>query len=251
MRLDGDRRGYVIAIADTTVEALERAEAAARLLEVEVDVSCASTSTHYRELLEAAQAGGYRFAFFEGDAAARRPAPAPRRRPLARRGARGWPSSRRRRARSATYFLMTGSVFYNLDSREGERAIARLRELGHRVGLHAVYPRVDLDERFDPVLAWHNPDPEYMRAPVDGAINVMEPPWFDPETYRSDSNQHWRSGCPHEELRAGAFAWLQLLTHPEIWVYPGATMGETMRAMLEEEKERRLDQLAADRIDLS
>ncbi len=151
----------------------------------------------------------------------------------------------------ATYFLMTGSVFYNLSSHEGERAIARLRELGHRVGLHAVYPRIDLDERFDPVLAWHNPDPEYMRAPVEGAINVMESPWFDPETYRSDSNQHWRSGCPHEELRAGAFPWLQLLTHPEIWVYPGTPMGETMRAMLEAEKERRLDQLAADRIDLS
>ena len=101
------------------------------------------------------------------------------------------------------------------------------------------------------MLAWHNPDPEYMRAPVDGAINVMEAPWFDPATYRSDSNQHWRSGCPHEELRAGAFPWLQLLTHPEIWVYPGATMGETMRAMLEAERERRLEQLAADRIDLS
>ena len=38
----------------------------------------------------------------------------------------------------ATYFLMTGSVFYNLASHEGERAIARLRELGHRVGHHAV-----------------------------------------------------------------------------------------------------------------
>jgi biotin carboxylase len=37
VRLDGDRRGYVIAVADTSVEALEHAEAAARLLEVEVD----------------------------------------------------------------------------------------------------------------------------------------------------------------------------------------------------------------------
>ena len=37
VRLDGDRRGYVIAVADTSVEALERAEAAARLLEVEVE----------------------------------------------------------------------------------------------------------------------------------------------------------------------------------------------------------------------
>ena len=37
VRLDGDRRGYVIAIADTNLQALERAEAAARLLDVEVE----------------------------------------------------------------------------------------------------------------------------------------------------------------------------------------------------------------------
>jgi biotin carboxylase len=36
VRLDGDRRGYVIATASTSVEALARAEAAAKLLEVEV-----------------------------------------------------------------------------------------------------------------------------------------------------------------------------------------------------------------------
>jgi biotin carboxylase len=37
VRLDGDRRGYVIAVADTNVEALERAEAAARLVDVIVE----------------------------------------------------------------------------------------------------------------------------------------------------------------------------------------------------------------------
>lgn len=37
VRVDGDRRGYVIATADTNFEALERAEAAARLLDVEVE----------------------------------------------------------------------------------------------------------------------------------------------------------------------------------------------------------------------
>ncbi len=36
VRLDGDRRGYVIATGDTNFEALERAEAAARLVDVEV-----------------------------------------------------------------------------------------------------------------------------------------------------------------------------------------------------------------------
>jgi hypothetical protein len=36
VRLDGDRRGYVIATAPTSIEALHRAEHAAGLLEVEV-----------------------------------------------------------------------------------------------------------------------------------------------------------------------------------------------------------------------
>jgi biotin carboxylase len=37
VRLDGDRRGYVIAVADTNMEALDRAEAAARLVDVDVE----------------------------------------------------------------------------------------------------------------------------------------------------------------------------------------------------------------------
>ena len=81
-------------------------------------------------------------------------------------------------------------------------------------------------------------------------VNVMSPPWFDPAHYRSDSNQHWRSGDPTEALAAGEFEWLQLLTHPEIWVYEGSTMRETMLSLLAAERERRLEQLRADRIDL-
>ena len=213
-------------------------------------MSCAFDLTHYRELLDAAKAGGYRFAFFEGepdegDLILRHDVD------LSLNAALRLGELEADAGAQATYFLMTASVFYNLASHEGERALERLRELGHRVGLHAVYPHIDLDDRFDAVLAWHNPDPEFMRAPVEGGINVMEAPWFDPATYRSDSNQHWRSGCPHEELREGAFPWLQLLTHPEIWVYPGERMGETMRALLDAERELDLERLAADRIDLS
>jgi len=39
VRLDDDRRGFVIAVADTNLQALERAEAAARLVDVEVDAA--------------------------------------------------------------------------------------------------------------------------------------------------------------------------------------------------------------------
>lgn len=213
-------------------------------------MSCAFTLDHYRELLAAARVGGYRFATFEappgrGDLILRHDVD------LSLDAALRMAELEAEEGATATYFLMTESVFYNLASPEGVSAVARLRELGHRVGLHAVYPNAALDERFDPVVAWHNPDPEYMTAPVPGAVNVMQDGWFDPPTYRSDSNQRWRFGCPHEVLRAGAFPWLQLLTHPEIWVYPGSTMGQTMRAMLDAERQRRLEQLAEDRIDLT
>jgi hypothetical protein len=152
---------------------------------------------------------------------------------------------------SATYFLMTRSTFYNLASQDGEATLERLRELGHRVGLHAVHPHVDFDDRFDPVLAWHNPDPDFVNEPIEGLVNVMSTPWFDREHYRSDSNQHWRSGDPTDALAAGEFDWLQLLTHPEIWAFEGVTMRETMETMLVAEREARVQQLADDRIDLS
>jgi hypothetical protein len=213
-------------------------------------MTCAFDLTHYRELLDAARTGGYRFAHFDepprrGDLMLRHDVD------LSLDAALRMAQLEAEAGATATYFLMTESVFYNLASSEGVAAIGTLRGLGHRVGLHAVYPNAILDERFDPVVAWHNPDPEYMTRPVDGAVNVMQEGFFDPPTYRSDSNQRWRSGCPHSELRAGGFPWLQLLVHPEIWAYPGSTMGATMRAMLDAERERRLVQLADDRIDLT
>ena len=211
---------------------------------------CAFDLAHYRKLLDSARAGGYRFAFFDreptaGDLLLRHDVD------LSLDAALKLAELEAEAGAAATYFLMTRSVFYNLASPEGERVVSRLRELGHRVGLHAVHPRLDLGDRFDPVVAWHNPDPEFMREPLDGAVNVMQAPYFDRDHYRSDSNQHWRSGCPHEDLAAGRFEWLQLLTHPEIWVYSGRTMRETMTSMLDAERERDLERLADDRIDLS
>jgi hypothetical protein len=213
-------------------------------------MTCAFDLAHYGELLDAARDGGYRFAFFDheprqGDVLLRHDVD------MSLDAALTMAELEAERGVAATYFLMTRSDFYNLDARSGVAALARLRELGHRVGLHGVYPDATLDDRFDPVVAWHTPDPEYMSAPVDGAVNVMQPGYFDPARYRSDSNQHWRSGCPHDELAADAFDWLQLLVHPEIWVYDGATMRDTMVSQLAAERELRWRQMAENRIDLS
>jgi hypothetical protein len=213
-------------------------------------VSCTFDLTHYAEILEAAKAGGYTFTTFgeppaRGDLFLRHDVD------LSLDAAVRMAELEAGHDVRTTYLLMEESIFYNLASSEGIAAITRLRELGHAVGLHAVHPNAELDERLDPVVSWHNPQAEYMSRTIPGAVNVYAEPYFDPSTYRSDSNQHWRAGCPHEELRGGGFPWLQILVHPEIWVYEGATMGLTMRAMLNAEKARRLEQLAADGIDLS
>lgn len=213
-------------------------------------MSCDFSLAHYRELLEAAKAGGYRPAGFDrppeaGDLILRHDVD------LSLEAAVGLAKVEVEAGVWSTWFLMTRSVFYNLDSSAGERAMGRLRELGGRIAHHAVWPNVDLDERFEPVVAWHNPDPAYMTAPIAGATNVMVAPWFDPDRYRSDSNQHWRHGCPHEQLAGGEFEWLQLLTHPEIWFYDGATMRESMETFLDADRSARLEHLRSDRIDLS
>jgi hypothetical protein len=212
-------------------------------------MSCGFDLVHYRALLDAAKTGGYEWASFDGlpragDVFLRHDVD------LSLEAALELARIEHELGVRATYFLMRESVFYNLDSHVGVHAQRQLRQWGHAVGLHAVYPRAELDGRFDDVIAWHNPDSQYVHEPVVGAVNVMESPYFTQGLYRSDSNRHWREGCPHDELAAGSFEWLQLLIHPEIWVYDGETMGETMRSMLEAKRGEWLEHLADDRIDL-
>jgi hypothetical protein len=95
-------------------------------------MSCDFSLAHYRELLQAAKAGGYRFAGFDrapepGDLILRHDVD------LSLASALAVAEVEADEGAWSTWFLMTRSVFYNLASKEGEQAIARLRELGHRV----------------------------------------------------------------------------------------------------------------------
>ena len=152
----------------------------------------------------------------------------------------------------STWFLMTRSVFYNLDSSEGERAIARLRELGGRIAHHAVWPHVDLDDRFEPVVAWHNPDPAvHDRADRrrderdDGAVVRPRPLPLRLEPALAARLPARRARA--RRVRVAAAARRTRRSGPTT----GATMGETMRSFLDADRAARLEHLRADRIDLA
>src|SRR5438552_1530033 len=84
-------------------------------------MSCGFSLEHYRELLAAAERGGYRFAHFDG-------APEPGSLYLRHdvdldlEAALHMSALERELGIGSTYFLMTTSVFYNLASPEGRRA---------------------------------------------------------------------------------------------------------------------------------
>ncbi len=115
-------------------------------------MSCCFDLEHYRALIDAARRGGYRFAGFDGE-------------PLAGdlylrhdvdldlEAALRMSELERELGVHATYFVMTTSVFYNLDSTVGREALTRLREDGHAVGLHSHWPDLRLDDRFDPLVS--------------------------------------------------------------------------------------------------
>jgi hypothetical protein len=199
-------------------------------------MSCSLDLAHFAELLATARATGYDWASFDrhprpGDLFLRHDIR------LSLEAALETARLEHEAGARATYFLMTESPFYNLDSHVGRYAQRQLRQWGHAVGLHAVHPRAELDGRFDKVVSWHNPEPPYAAEPVFGAVNVAEDPYG--EHVLSDDG-----GCPHERLASGELEWCQLLLHPARWVY-GST-----EELLDAKREQWRDYLDADGLEL-
>ena len=169
-----------------------------------------STSTHYARAAGRRAAGGYRFAQFDQLPSAATFSP-PRRRPVARRSV-ALAELEAEAEVSATYFLMTESIFYNLASPRARPHSRGSRARSPRGPPRRLSERL-LDERFDPVVAWHNPEPEYMAAPISGAVNACRsgtstrPPTAPTRTSAGDTAARARNCAP-------AFPWLQLLDPP-------------------------------------
>ena len=214
-------------------------------------VSCAFDLAHYRELLDAAAAGGYRFATFEaepqpGDLLLRHDVD------LSLEAALELARLEHERGARATYFLMTESVFYNLDSAPGRddapraaqprprgrppRGVsARLARRPLRRGGRVAQPRSRVRARAGERLRQR-----------DAAAVVHEgqvPLRLEPALARGLPAR----GAARRRVRVAAAA----RRIPRSGSTRAARCGETMHAMLDAKQREWLEHLANDRIDLS
>ena len=131
-------------------------------------MTCDFSLAHYRELLEAAKAGGYRFAGFDrapepGDLILRHDVD------LSLEAALALAEVEAEAGAWSTWFLMTRSVFYNLASAEGDagdRAPARARRTASAITRSG---RTSTSTTASTPRRLAQPRPEYMTRAVDGA----------------------------------------------------------------------------------
>lgn len=151
------------------------------------------------------------------------------------------------------FFFQLNAETYSFFVPETLDIIARLRAMGHCVGLHIDELLIGADEQaiadtfawvngriapMDRAVSFHRPSPEVLGRRYDAFVNAYDDRVFDAESYLSDSR---RSLAFHDTL----MRWLeegrprlQLLLHPEWWCEVDS-MGEFWQRL----SERRTDQL--------
>jgi hypothetical protein len=158
----------------------------------------------------------------------------------------------------ATYFVNPRSAFYNLLEPEISNLVARIRDLGHEIGLHfdagaytapkwkqpeleraLARERALLENILDfPIccVSWHNPDLsnllDFDAEEIAGLVNAYGARLRRDYDYCSDSNGYWRFRSMADVIADGRPR-LHLLTHPEWWMpEPMAPSARIDRAIL-------------------
>ena len=142
----------------------------------------------------------------------------------------------------STYFVLLSGLFYNVMAPKGRRALRRIAQLGHEIGLHfdtSAYPEDSAGARANfaaerdllaaaagvPVrsASQHNPsdkDPLDLNGLVD--LDAYAPQLMARYRYVSDSCMRWRAETPLDLLETGVDVYF--LTHPIWWTTPGQSL---------------------------
>ena len=154
----------------------------------------------------------------------------------------------------ATYYVLLRSANYNPAERRTVHMLHEISEMGHDIGLHFSlidHPAAERPHdlaaliRDDAALlsrclgytirtfSFHNPgDRGQFSIHVDGLTNAYADQFFRDAHYLSDSNVHWRNGCPCDVLGSSSREVIQILTHPSAFAECFSTDGEVLTHFL-------------------
>ncbi len=170
----------------------------------------------------------------------------------------------------ATYFVLVGSVFYNPFSPASRRAMARILDAGHEIGLHfdetrcaagaPLWEAVAEEKRLletaagTPVrcVSMHRPSAETLRADLrfDGLVNSYSQEYFKDWKHLSDSRMCWREDVI-AAVTSGQYPRLHILTHPFWYADQPETTKVKLNRFLARAADERHDLLAENLTDLS
>lgn len=140
---------------------------------------------------------------------------------------------------SAHYYIMVDSPYYHDDG-----LLWKLRDMGHRVGLHVEAPTVmTLTDKINAVEMYkfdgftlHKPHVPIMGGPLRYSCSGLRNDNLCPDGYVSDAR-----GIMPEIPSKGV-----LNLHPEWWVYPGNSPKEKLEYYFNQQKEKCLKEILPD-----
>jgi len=135
----------------------------------------------------------------------------------------------------STYFILLTTELYNVASKSGRKAVERILDCGHDIGLHfdeTLYPDANSEmlarnvkKEADTLaqlcgceietISMHRPSSRMLEGSfqVPGLINVYGKTFFKDYKYMSDSRRNWREPVL-ERISSGEYQRLHILTHP-------------------------------------
>lgn len=182
---------------------------------------------------------------------------------------------------ASTYFFQLTNNAYNALSGVNVRRILRIRELGHRIGLHFhLQNMIDIDEIARRVayecrllsdalgfavdrFSYHRPSPLVLEHPLrlPGIISAYDPLYFtfykdmrDADSsasikYIADSRNAWSYTEPYDapcDALFHTYPRIQMLCHPYSWTADGHTTLPNLQSLIAENRSEFIDTMNAE-----
>lgn len=166
---------------------------------------------------------------------------------------------------SATYFVLLRTDLYNVASRNSLKALQKIRELGHEIGLHfdeAAYEGQQSEEQIVQkiikecgllsalletrvsTVSMHRPSAQTLEADlrIPGIVNSYSKIFFRDFKYLSDSRRRWREPVM-DIVQSGEYDRLHILTHAFWYHEQEETISESIGNFIRSASQERYSQL--------